>query len=454
MIQAIKYKLSGLLKREDQRSDKILKNVILSFGVKAGSILVGLLLVPLTINYINPVQYRIWLTISSVVSWMSFFDIGMGNGLRNKLAAAIALGEYDKAKKYVSTTYLLLSFIAAGVFLLFLILSPLFDWNSILNIPVTINENIRLIITIVIGAFCMQFVVQLINVVLTALHEPALAGLISFIGQLALLIGILILKQLVPGSLHVLVWLLTLIPLSVLLIASLYLYRTTLKGVAPEIKKIDIRQAGGILNTGSIFFLIQIGTLVLFQTDNIVIAKVLGPESVTRFNVSYKLFSVVIMVFTIVITPFWSSVTDAYTKQDFDWLKRCLVKINRFWLASSFVIVPLLVLFSGPVYVLWLGKAVAVSPVLSVCMGLYVIGYTWVMANCYFLNGFGKLRIQLILYAIVCVLNLPLAVYMGKTWGLPGIVLANVILLLVMGATLTIQSNKIVRGKATGLWNK
>jgi len=453
MIQAIKYKLSGLLKREDQRSDKILKNVILSFGVKAGSILVGLLLVPLTINYINPVQYGIWLTISSVVSWMSFFDIGMGNGLRNKLAAAIALGEYDKAKKYVSTTYATLGLISAALLLLLFLLNPLFDWRSLLNIPPSMQENVQSLVLIVFTAFCFQFVIQLINIVLTALHEPALSGLISFLGQFALLLVVFVLKETVPGTLHILVAVLTAVPLVTLLLASVLLYTGRLRKIAPSFKAVDFSYARNILQVGGYFFFIQIGALVLFQTDNIIITKLLGPQAVSEFNVAYKLFSTVSMVFVIIVTPYWSAFTDAYTKGDQNWMRRNMRLIRKVWLGLSACTL-LLLLLSPWLFRLWLGDALTVDSRLSIASAVYVIIYMWQTLHVFFLNGLGKIRLQLILVTVSAIVNIPLAIWLGHRWGTAGIISANTAVFLVMGILFYHQTELILKQKAKGIWAK
>lgn len=453
MIQTLKYKLAGMLKREDQRSDKILKNVLLSFGVKAGSIVVGLLLVPLTINYINPMQYGIWLTISSVVSWMSFFDIGMGNGLRNKLAAAIALEQYDKAKKYVSTTYATLALISAALLLLLFLVNPLFDWRAILSIPASMAENMQSLVLIVFSAFCCQFVIQLINIVLTATHEPALSGLISFLGQLALLISVLILKYTVPGSLHLLVAVLTAVPLLVLLVASIVLYAGKLKRMAPSIRSVDFSYARDILQVGGSFFFIQIGALVLFQTDNIIITKLLGPQSVSEFNVAYKLFATVNMVFVIIVTPYWSAFTDAYTKQDFAWMRRNMNLMRKIWLLLSGM--TLLLLFCAPwVFRLWLGDTLTVSPTLSIAIAVYVVIYMWQTLHVFFLNGLGKIRLQLIWVTLSALVNIPLAIWLGKSWGNAGIISANTAVFFLMGILFYYQSELILTQKAKGIWAK
>ena len=105
-----RYKQSG------ERSKKSVVNIILSFGAKGISIITQLLIVPMTINYVNPTQYGIWLTLSSIIAWIGFFDLGFGNGMRNKVAEAIAKGDVELAKRYVSTTYFAIGAIVAILF--------------------------------------------------------------------------------------------------------------------------------------------------------------------------------------------------------------------------------------------------------------------------------------------------------------------------------------------------
>lgn len=454
MIQFVSSKIAKILRSSNERSDKIIKNVLLSFGTKGGSILIGLMLVPLTINYINSTKYGIWLTISSIAGWMSFFDFGMGNGLKNKLAQALALNEIRTAQIYVSTTYFILAGLATLLFLSYFLISSFLNWNDLLNIPTSVSENIQLVILITVGCFCVQFIVQTINVVLAAIQEPAKASLISFFGQFALLITVFTLKYTVEGNLIVLVLALTVVPVIVMLLASFILYNSKLKSISPSISMVDLSHVKSIFGVGSVFFVLQLGSLVLFQTDNIVITRVLGPEAVTEFNVTHKLFSIVTMVFTIIVTPYWSAFTDAYTKGDYAWIEANLKLVRKLWLIVTFLVVPVIWLLSPWIFEIWIGGTVPVSSLLSISMACYVIGITGMMVNCYFLNGVGKVRIQLILYLIVCIVNIPLSVLLCRLIGVSGVVLSNVLMFALMCIVLWIQSNKIVYKKASGIWNK
>jgi O-antigen/teichoic acid export membrane protein len=443
----------NLLKTESIRSQKIYKNILLSTVVKAGSIAVSLLLVPLTIGYVNTLQYGIWLTISSVVSWMSFFDVGMANGLRNRLSHALAIDETDQARIYVSTTYAALLVISGVLFTLYWLFNAFIDWRAFLNIPSQVKDDIQILLLIVVGTFFVQLVAQIINSVLTAYHEPATAGVILFIGQLGTLITIYILKKTQPGTLSLLTITMTVVPIIVLLLSSIVLYKTTLKKIAPSLGKVKISFAKDLMNLGGVFFFIQIGALILLYTNNIVITKVLGPEAVTEFNVAYRLYGVVTMLFLIIVNPYWSAFTEAYAMNDFAWMRESLQKLRKIWVLLSLVVVPVIYLSSHYLFYLWVGSSVTIPSSLSWMMGLYTIGHSLLTLNSYLLNGIGKLKIQLILYCVVCVVNIPLSIVLGKIYGTTGVAGSGVIVFFIMGIYMWIQNTRIVNGTAEGIWN-
>ena len=103
-----------------------------SFLIKGVSIAVGFFTVPLCLSYIDQSRYGVWITISSILTWFSFFEIGLGHGLKNRLAEALAVEDYQLGKKYVSTTYALLIMIITCVGVLFVIANYFFiDWTIV-----------------------------------------------------------------------------------------------------------------------------------------------------------------------------------------------------------------------------------------------------------------------------------------------------------------------------------
>jgi len=207
-----------------KRSVKAKKNIIASFGLKGFSILVSFLLVPLTLNYLNATKYGIWLIISSVVAWFGFFDIGLGNGLRNKLAEAFALKDYKLAKTYVSTTYATLLLIICGVYGIFLAINPFLNWSKLLNTPPEMAGELSLIVLIVFTFFALRFILKLIGVIFTADQLPAYNNSINSLGNLIALVAIFFIVKYTQGSLLYISIIYSAAPVIVLIIASFYFF--------------------------------------------------------------------------------------------------------------------------------------------------------------------------------------------------------------------------------------
>lgn len=452
-VSSVFLLLQKSINKGHTRSVKAKKNILASFMIKGGSIAISLVLVPLTINYVNPTSYGIWLTLSSIVGWFSFFDIGFGHGLRNKFAESIAKGEYELARKYISTTYVVLSLIIGAVLILFAGITPFLNWATILNSPAEMADELSVLALIVFTFFCLQFVLKLITTVLTANQEPAKASFFNFLGSLFSLVVIFILTLTTEGNLIYLGAALSFTPVLVLISSSVWFYNHDYKKYAPSLKDVDFSLARDLMTLGGKFFIIQIGALVLFSTNNIIITQLFGPSEVTPFNIAFKLFNIVTMGFGIVATPLWSAFTDAYVREEFDWIKNTLAKMRKIWFLSILVAVG--VLFASPfLYDIWVGDKVHVPFALSIAMCAYVIAAIWQTIHVFFLNGIGKIKLQLYMVSTAAVINIPMAIYLGERFGLVGITMTSTIIFGVQGLIFSIQTHKILNKTAKNIWNQ
>jgi O-antigen/teichoic acid export membrane protein len=435
------------------RSLETKKNIIFSLIIKIFSIAISIVLVPLTINYVNPSRYGIWLTLSSIVGWLTFFDIGFGNGLRNKFAQALAEKKEELARIYVSTTYVILSMIIGVVIFLFFVVNPFINWARVLNSPPEMEKELGILAIIVFVFFCLRFIFQLLGTVLTASQQPAKTSLLELIGSSLSLAIIFVLTKTTSGNLVYLGAALSFTPVFVMILASFWFYSGKFRKFAPSFKYVHFKYARDLMSLGLKFFIIQICALILFDTNNFIIIHLFGASDVTTYNVSFKLFSVVTMVFTIIVTPLWSAFTDAYAQNDFEWIRTTISTMKKIWLALSILSIVLLA-FSPWIFKLWLGNKVTVPFSLSVAMASYVIVYIWQTFHVFFLNGIGKIQLQLYLVIFSSLVNIPLAIFLGRHFGLVGITLTSTMLFTFMGIIFSIQAAKIINKTATKIWNK
>ena len=74
----------------------------------------------------------------------------------------------------------------------------------------------------------------------------------------------------------------------------------------------------------------QIAAVVVFTTDNLIITQLFGPAQVAPYSIALKYFNIAQMGFSIIITPFWSAFTEAYTKNDYAWIKNNIKRLIKF----------------------------------------------------------------------------------------------------------------------------
>ena len=445
--------INNYFKHGTQRSIDIKKNILVLSFVRICSIAISLFIVPITIHYVNPTRYGIWLTLSSIVGWFSFFDIGLGNGLRNKFAESVAKGDSEMARIYVSTTYAILCIVIAIVLIIFLFINPFLNWSRLLNAPSDMAGELSLLALIVFVFFCIQFVLKLITTILTANQEPAKASIFELIGTVISVSIIYILTKTTSGNLIYLGTVFSVAPVLVFISSSIWFYTHKYKKYAPAIKYVRFKFARDLMTLGFKFFFLQIAALILYQTSNIIIAQLFGPEQVTPFNIAYKYFGIITMAFTIFIMPFWSAFTEAWTKKDILWIKNIMKKLVFIWIFLSIATI-IMFIFSDFIFRIWIGKELKVPIKISAVVAVYVIINSWCGIFSHFLNGVGKIKLQLYSGLLSALINIPLAVFLGKHFGVSGVVLSTCILGIISAIWSPIQYMKIINEKARGIWNK
>ena len=446
-------KIKQRLLAGSQRGANIKKNIVGSLLIKGCSILVQLILVPLTLDYLNTDLYGIWLTISSILLWLSFFDVGFTLGLRNKLTEALAKGDIVKGKKMVSTTYaiMVVIFIPLCVILEFLV--PYVNWSALLNIQQTYNETIVQVMQVLVISFCFQMIFNVLGTVLTSFQKVALSGMFPVIGNFLSVIVIYILTKTTQPSMMNLAMTVSYLPLLVLVISSVYMYRNSLSSVSPNIKYVDFSLVKELFSLGAKFFVIQVQVLVMYQATNILISNISSPGDVTAYNIAYRYVGTAMMVFTLVISPLWPAFTEAYTKSDFEWMQRTYRKMSRLYKWVALMII-LMIICSPLVYKLWIGRTDVVPFSMSLLVGLYMLSSSWDSLQVNLINGIGKVKLQSYLTLVGIFLHIPLSFLLGRYIGALGVVTSMLLINVVYASFFTVQIRKIISRRATGIWNK
>lgn len=406
------------------RSHNYLRQVKGSVLFKGLAVACSFLSIPLMIHYLGQAQYGVWSTLLSVMTWITFFDLGLGNGLRNKLAESLAKEQADEARNYVSSAYSLIGLISLTLFVILAIAAFTVPWQKVFNTQLLSAEKLSYAVMITGFFIALNFWVSLINSVLNAVQKTSVVVLGQLLFNALSLLLVYILTKTTEASLLYLAtaYGVSMVGANVLLSGWFYKGNLTL---IPRIS-LDFSHVRPLLGLGVQFFVIQIAVLVIFTTDKILIAQLLGPEFVTPYDVVFKLFGIITLAYGLITAPLWSSYTDAYHRGDYIWIKGVLRK-QLLIFGLVILTVMFLVLIARPAIALWIDGDLVVSMPLVVSMGLFVLISTWNNIYAYFLNGIGKVRLQLFSAVLAMLINIPLAIYFTRyvALGVEGVVLAT-----------------------------
>lgn len=445
--------LSRFIDRGNERTRNVTKNVIGSVLIKGFSILIQLLLVPLTLGYLSPELYGIWLTLSSILLWLNFFDVGFTLGLKNKLAEAIATKDYKKGRALVSTTYFMMIIIFIPLCLLLEFLVPFINWSSFLNVSPIYNPQLIDVVQVLVTCFCLQMILNVITSVLAANQQVALSSAFPVIGNFFAVIAIYFLTKFSEPSLLNLALAISYLPIIVLLISSIIIFNGKLKLLRPNIKNIETVLIKDIFSLGIRFFIIQIQIIVLYQTTNILISNVSSPLDVTSYNIAYKYTSIASMAFSIILGPLWPAFTDAYTKKDYTWMNNVYRRMVQLYMLIC-IIVAIMVAISPIIYNIWLGSKANVDYIMTTIVAAYVLISAWDSLQVALINGIGCVTMQTYVTLIGLVLHIPLSIFIGKYIGALGVVTSMIIINIIYSSVFTTQIRKLLNGSARGIWIK
>jgi len=451
--ESIQY-FTRFISKGHERSVRAKKQIFSSLIIKGLSILTSLLLLPITLSYVDASEYGVWLTLSSIVSWFVFFDVGLTQGLRNKLAEAKARGDDDLAQILVSTTFAVLGLIFLGIWIVSLIANNFLDWSKILKVSTSMQSEVSTLAIIVFTYFCLSFVLRIITTVMLADQRPAGSSLINLIGQLISLAIIFVLVKTTEGSIVKLGLALCISPLIVMVIANLFLFNGLYRRYKPSLSKVKFSHAKELFNLGVVFFVLQMAVIIQFETANIIIARNFGTEDVTSYNVVHKYFGMLNMVFAIFLTPFWSASTEAFQKADYQWIKNGIRRYNQ--LNVLMVVIGCIMLaVSSFVYRIWLGEG---TVDISFTLSLY--GFLFFNTSMYggkyvsFLNGISALRIQFIACLISPFLFIVLVLFLIKVlnMGVHALFIAGIAANFNTFILAPIQTNQVLNKGKRGIW--
>jgi O-antigen/teichoic acid export membrane protein len=413
------------------RNRRVSVGIVSGVLTKGMAFLFTLITVPMTLHYLGPERYGIWVTMISILAWISMVDLGIANGLLPLLSAAFGKGRDDLAREYVATAFWSLIAIAILAGSVITICWGLFDWSHIFNIEdINLELQVSTAMALAVGIFLVTLPLSIIQRIYLAYQQGLTANLWQFLASLAGVIGLYLVTR-TQGGLVYLVLGFSGVQLLVLLANSVWLFGWSKPQLRPFVRP-NLTEAKHVMSMGGMFFLNQIATLAIFQKDIILISHYLGPAEATPYSVTWQMF-LYLNIINILIAPYLGpALGDAFAKGDISWMRKMFSRYILTTCAIALPAVALLAWFYKPILAAWVGPGVVptTDTVLWLSIWTVVLSVQWPIIT--LLNNTGHLRTFTIVYGIAACFNIIFSIPLINLIGVHGGIMASVITMVVL----------------------
>lgn len=413
--------------RSRERYRRVALTAITSVAARGVALLSLVISVPLTLSYLGTERYALWMAVSSLLAALASLDLGIGNGLVTAVAESHGRGDPEGARGYVSSAVFLLLGLAALALLGFAAAYPFLPWKTLFRVsdalavreagPATAAFFAAVVLSVPLGVAAR---------VRAGYQQGFVSDLWTLLGSLLGLLGLL----LAVGSRAGLPWLILGFsggPVLAALANGGSLFGIERRWLRPRFRDVARLKVRRLLRTGLAFFLLQVASAVAFSSDSLIAAQVLGPQAVTEFAVTARLFSIVAVALGIALTPLWPAYGEAAARGDVAWVRKALLRSLVATGLGSLALSILAVVFGSSLLRLWVGSAVHPSFALLLGLGVSTVLMTAGSATAMFLNGVQAFRFQLLTGATLAVVKVVLAVLLARRLGLAGLAWSTVL---------------------------
>jgi len=390
------------------------------------AVIAPLALVPVTLADLGPDLYGLWGAVTAVTAMAAFADLGLGNGLMTRLAPCYATGDWSRARRYVSSAYLLLTALAGGAVVVLWSVSGLVPWTALFHAGPAVGAEARPIALACLTAFLVNVPLSLVVRVQFAYQQVAQSNLWQAVGGLLSvpLVLLAVRADLPPAG--VIAASVAGPPLTNLL-TSCWVYGRRLPRLRPSVRMVDWHVARELFGLSGLFLVLTVVMSVASNVDALVIAHRLDLADVTDFTVTARLFAQLGLLISLVNVPLWPANGEALARGELDWVRRTTRQMTILSTTVAVVLGGVLVVTGAPLLALWAGVRLdGAGWLLAGLAGWWILLAT--VSPCFMVqNAAGVVRPQLLGWTVFVVVSVPLKWYGAQRWGVAAVPFAGIV---------------------------
>jgi O-antigen/teichoic acid export membrane protein len=377
--------------------------------------------VPLTVHYLGAERYGVWLTISSVITWMSMTDFGLaGNALINVLSEASGKEDRAEAQHYTASAFWALTGVSVLAGIICVSAFRFIPWRAVFQVSAaTTTQELQMACGLTLLFFVMAFPLSILNSIYNAYQDGFLANIWGIAAN-ALSLAALVFVSFTHGGLPQLVLALSGTRTLVSIANSFFLFRRY-HWLTPNPSAVRIDCVKRLFHLGSKYLVTQLASLGIYQSQPMIITQLLGPSKVVIFVVAYKIISLPMDLAYMATQPFISAFGEAKARKDWHWIAGAYRNSVKAACTIGLPMALVLGLCAKPLIKIWAGSVAIPSTSLVVWLSIYTVIGIVLMSAGQLLTGIERVNPLAVSIVLCAVGVIGSGILLAPKWGLTGI---------------------------------
>jgi len=417
---------STFIQHQSLRAQRLKLASLLSLVHRFVAISTSFILVPFLTTKMGPSRYGLWLTINSLSAWLILTDLGLSSSLVNELSEATSKNDREAESQTLAKHVLPIFVLTVTALVVFFATFPIIPWIRIVAAAGDVSsKEIKLTIFICFVSFLINVFIGTIDRIYAAaqlLYRATVWNIAS-----CLLAFFVVITTVTPRTPLPLITVYSLgIPMLVKIANGIFLFsfeRPWLRKTIQKIRSSNIKEALRLSShkESAFFFINQIISLVMLETDYILIAHLFGSDKVALYAISLRLSMTAFGFISAYTSPLWPAIAESKNQKDYVWMHQTFRAARRKTMLVATAIC-LFLIVAGSSIVHWWTKGLFNPPTsLLAASGFYLITISWCQLHALLLNGIGLIKEQSKVVSITAALNLIFSFFLGRKYGISGI---------------------------------
>jgi len=412
--------------RSAERYRRIAWSTAIGVAGRLVGVAVTLVTIPLLLSHLGRERFGLWLTLTSIIAMLGPLDLGIGNGLTTLISTAHGQDDRGEIKVLVSTGIALSAGIAALLCLLIVIAYPIVPWAALANVgSSTAVAEAGPAAAVLAGCFALAIPLGLVSRIHQGFQEGYIASAWALVGNI-LALGLLVVALMSGAGLPVLVLAIGGGPLVAATLNGGILFVRQRPWLRPTLARVKRQRARILLGTGTLFVVLQLSLVVGYQSDNLVIAQILGGQVVPEYAVPMKLFMIAPTLLSFALAPLWPAYGEALARHDGSWVARTLRRSILLAFAINVPVAVLLLVLGPAILSWWVGDSISPSLILLLWLAAWAIlnGLNGPLSM--LLVGSNAIRFAAATSVFMAVANIAISIVLVGRLGVVGAIIGSV----------------------------